>query len=110
MTASPIARTGGFFYHAFQRQRGEPQRASYLQHDLLPHLDCGYTPFQSGGTAQPAGDFWIYSAVRTGQPHVLGELAASTANSPLSAFSFDHEWPFPFRQDEKKMGIQSGAA
>ena len=27
-----------------------------------------------------------------------------------SAFSFDHEWPFSFRQDEKKMGIRSRAA
>ena len=26
------------------------------------------------------------------------------------AFSFDHEWPFSFRRDEKKMGIQSGTA
>ncbi|WP_337744221.1 hypothetical protein, partial [Dysosmobacter sp.] len=30
--------------------------------------------------------------------------------SSLSVFSFDHEWPFSFRQDEKKMGIQSSAA
>nr|WP_302635804.1 hypothetical protein [uncultured Dysosmobacter sp.] len=27
-----------------------------------------------------------------------------------SAFSFDHEWPFSFQQDEKKMGIRSRAA
>ena len=40
----------------------------------------------------------------------MGELAASPVNSSLSVFSFDHEWPFSFRQDEKKMGIQSSAA
>ena len=40
----------------------------------------------------------------------MGELTASSVNSSLSVFSFDHEWPFSFRQDEKKMGIQSSAA
>ena len=37
---------------------------------------------------------------------VLGELTALPVNSPLSVFSFDHEWPFSFPQEEKKMGIQ----
>ena len=36
----------------------------------------------------------------------MGELAASPVNSSLSVFSFDHEWPFSFPQEEKKMGIQ----
>jgi len=60
-------------------------------------------------SAQPVEDFWIWSAVCDGQPPVLGELAAPSVNSSLSVFSFDHEWPFSFRQDEKKMGIQSSA-
>jgi len=37
----------------------------------------------------------------------LGELTALPVNSSLSVFSFDHEWPFSFPQEEKKMGIQS---
>ena len=38
---------------------------------------------------------------------VLGELTALPVNSSLSVFSFDHEWPFSFPQEEKKMGIPS---
>ncbi len=38
--------------------------------------------------AQPVGDFWIWSAVRDGQPPVLGELTASPVKSSLSVFSF----------------------
>ena len=40
----------------------------------------------------------------------MGELTVLAVNSSPSVFSFDHEWPFSFRQDEKKMGIQSSAA
>ena len=39
-------------------------------------------------SAQPVGDFWIWSAVCDGQPPVLGELTALPGNSSLSAFSF----------------------
>ena len=38
---------------------------------------------------------------------VLDELTALPVNSSLSVFSFDHEWPFSFPQEEKKMGIPS---
>ena len=54
-------------------------------------------------SAQPVGDFWIWSAVCDGQPPVLGELTALPGNSSLSAFSFV---PCPARfllQDKKKM-------
>ena len=40
----------------------------------------------------------------------MDELAFCGPTHPPSGFSFDHEWPFSFRQDEKKMGIQSGTA
>ena len=72
--------------------------------------DAGTQLFEEYLSAQPVGDFWILPAVRTGQPYVLGELTVLAVNSSPSVFSFDHEWPFSFRQDEKKMGIQSSAA
>ncbi len=70
----------------------------------------GRTHYKWRVSAQAAGGFRACMAVRDGGPLVLGELAAPLDNSSPSTFSFDHEWPFSFRQDEKKMGIQSRAA
>ena len=59
-----------------------------------------------------AASRWVLDFVGSAYRPLLrmGELTALPVNSSLSVFSFDHEWPFSFRQDEKKMGIQSSAA
>ena len=76
-----------------------------MQHELLPHLDCGNALFQSKGTVQPPADLQAQSAVRTGQPPVLGELTASPVNSSLKGFLFHRCGPhFSFAKTKEKWG------
>jgi len=44
--------------------------------------DAGTQLFEEHLSAQPAGDFWILPAVRTGQPLVLDELTALRSTHP----------------------------
>ena len=44
--------------------------------------DAGTQLFEEHLSAQPAGDFWILPAVRTGQPLVLDELTATRSTHP----------------------------
>ena len=93
-----------------ERQRKEGQRVSCLEHRYAADfLVRGRTDLRFEYSA--AGRRVTSLVGSAWRPLLrMGELAASPVNSSLSVFSFDHEWPFSFRQDEKKMGIQSSAA
>ena len=93
-----------------ERQWKEGQGASCLEHWCA--ADFLVRGHSSGRNRYSAAGRGVSSLVGSAWRPLLrmGELAASPVNSSLSVFSFDHEWPFSFRQDEKKMGIQSSAA
>lgn len=54
-------------------------------------------------SAQPVGDFWIWSAVCDGQPPVLGDLTPSCQITPQRFFFCTVSGTFSFWQDKKKM-------
>ncbi len=86
-----------------KRSRGRPicspgVRCAYRCGDAMP---------DGTGLAQPVGDFRNFGRKSvTASPSFSGDLTASRSNHPSASFSFDHEWPFSFPQEEKKMGIQ----
>ena len=55
-------------------------------------------------SAQPVGDFWIWSAVCDGQPPVLGELTVSSVNSSLTFFLFHRARRVFFLMSQKENG------
>lgn len=54
-------------------------------------------------SAQPVGDFWIWSAVCDGQPPVLDDLTPSCQITPQRFFFCTVSGTFSFWQDKKKM-------
>ena len=55
-------------------------------------------------SAQPVGDFWIWSAVCDGQPPVLGELTDKAVNSSLTFFLFHRARRIFFLMSQKENG------
>ena len=66
--------------------------------------NAGTQLFEEHLSAQPAGDFWILPAVRTGQPYVLGELTVLAVNSSRTLFLFHRARRIFFLVFQKKMG------
>jgi len=56
------------------------------------------------GLAQPVGDFLILSAVRNGQPLVLGDLTALPVKSSLTFFLFHRARRIFFLMFQKENG------
>ena len=54
-------------------------------------------------SAQPVGDFWIWSAVCDGQPPVLDDLTPSCQITPQRFFFCTVSGTFSFWQNKKKM-------
>ena len=75
---------------------------------MIPN--AGKHLFKESLSAQPVGGFWIYSVVRTGQPHVLGELTHMCQLIPKRFFFCTVSGTFSFWQDKKKMWGTSPAA
>ena len=84
--------------------RDQKYASPVLQPDVRCAYRCGNAVPDGTGLAQPVGDFLILSAVRNGQPLVLGELTAWPVNSSLTLSLFPRARRIFFLMFQKENG------